>query len=477
MQTIDKEQIQGIIKRGYNKLPESSFLLLSITDKKFTKLFIKDILLQINTAAISPTVSAINIAFTYTGLDKLEIPTTALHSFSREFKEGMHDDYRASILGDEGDNHPNNWGWGNKKLSIDILLMVYANDKETLQNIITTITNNDTFKNGIQVKHQKENSILKENKEHFGFRDGITQPPVSELVPENVVLENPIQFGEFVLGYKNEYNKYTDMPLLKKEEDTTNIFEHNEKDNFFKNFGKNGSYLIFRELEQDVPSFWNYLYNNAPENGIDKIKSAIMLGAKMVGRWLNGAPITQYDSNTQNTYDIKKEKNFGYADTDKKGLKCPFGAHIRRTNPRDQLIDHDKNDSTEMIRKHQLLRRGRAFGNPVADSMEPQDIINATTDTKEKRGLYFICINANIARQFEFVQSIWVNSAKFSGLYKDGDPIIGARITKGEYRNDEFTCPAVPIRSKYTNLPQFTKTVGGSYFFLPSINALKFISQ
>jgi deferrochelatase/peroxidase EfeB len=132
-----------------------------------------------------------------------------------------------------------------------------------------------------------------------------------------------------------------------------------------------------------------------------------------------------------------------------------------------------------MVRKHQMIRRGRAFGRPVSATLDPQEMIAAHgKPDPERRGLHFMCLVANISRQFELVQRAWIHSANFAALCKDGDPITAARRPRDhENANDEFTCPATPVRRKYTQLPQFTRLVGGAYFFLPGIAALRFISR
>ncbi|MGZ7042567.1 MAG: Dyp-type peroxidase, partial [Thermoanaerobaculia bacterium] len=124
-------------------------------------------------------------------------------------------------------------------------------------------------------------------------------------------------------------------------------------------------------------------------------------------------------------------------------------------------------------KRHQILRRGRIFGPPVAASMDPDDIMNG--DPAGERGLYFICLNANISRQFEFVQHSWVNSPKFAGMYADPDPLIGAR--SGEPGGDAFTVPADPVRQRVVGMPSFVTVRGGGYFFLPGIRALKYLAS
>jgi Dyp-type peroxidase family len=391
----------------------------------------------------------------------------------------MADEYRSFILGDQNNSDPLKWNWGGPKNDrVHMLLLLYAKDDLTLEREYNIRINSANFLQGISLIAVKETCSNIDNKEHFGFRDGISQARMEGLGSEKqnemdkVV---PIKAGEFVLGYKNEYDRLTDIPAVLKNDDIKNILPVNAQDPDLKDLGRNGSYLVYREIEQDVFGFWKYLEANSKETAENKTDSAIKLGAKMVGRWPGGAPLVlspEIDDSTKS-----EETNFKYWDEDPKGYKCPLGAHIRRSNPRDQLFDRKKQPSIEMIRKHMLLRRGRAFGKPLVDSMKPDDILKLEKDDGQKRGLHFICLNADISKQFEFVQSIWLNSSKFAGLYNETDPITGARIDSKENPNTEFTCPAMPVRTKYKNLPQFTTTVGGAYFFLPGIKALKFIAN
>ena len=150
-----------------------------------------------------------------------------------------------------------------------------------------------------------------------------------------------------------------------------------------------------------------------------------------------------------------------------------MGSHIRRTNPRDSLgPDPGSAKSIAVNKRHQLLRRGRIFGVPVAASMDPDEIMNG--DPAGERGLYFICLNANISRQFEFVQHSWSNNPKFAGLYSDPDPLTGTRHSTAE--PDAFTIPADPVRQRVTGLPEFVTVRGGGYFFLPGIRAIRYLA-
>lgn len=492
---VEKEDVQGLLVRGYRKFPFAKFLLLNIKDAKPAKVYLSKVSDQLNTAKVSPEEFSINLALTSKGLKALKLNENIYSKFSREFLEGIDEPYRATILGDINSNHPDKWNWGGpKNEEVHLMLMIYAKTQNILDHE-TDKQKNDFSINGISLIEIKETISLPSGKEHFGFRDGISMPaidgfgdkPITKIGEEEeaqIKEKKPMKAGEFLLGYKNEYGSYTESPMVSKAEDPENLLPESIENSEFKDLGKNGTYLVYREISQDVINFWTYLKENSIEPADNKTEAAIKLGSKMVGRWPSGASLLNYpdeDVNENVIADIDKKKiadnDFGYRDKDPDGMNCPFGSHARRTNPRDKFsTDHNKRDSIEMIRKHQILRRGRAFGKPLHSSMNPEEIMNCEDDNVS-RGLHFICLIGHISRQFEFMQNAWVHSANFLGLFKDGDPLIGTRISSGDNVNDEFTCPAFPVRRKYKDMPQFTKIIGGSYFFLPGIRALKFIAS
>ena len=106
------------------------------------------------------------------------------------------------------------------------------------------------------------------------------------------------------------------------------------------------------------------------------------------------------------------------------------------------------------MRTHRLIRRGRTY-----------------TDGDE-RGLYFLALGANLARQFEFVQHGWLNGNAFVTLDDVDDPLVGARA----HGPSAFTVPGHPVRSRYRDLPQFVQVRGGAYFFLPGLRALQYLA-
>jgi deferrochelatase/peroxidase EfeB len=176
-----------------------------------------------------------------------------------------------------------------------------------------------------------------------------------------------------------------------------------------------------------------------------------------VGRWPNGVPLTRSPEHPGD--DLADANDFGYAEGDAAGQGCPLGAHIRRANPRDALDpEAGPEQSLRSVNRHRLLRRGRAYG----DLSGPGE-----------RGIHFICLNANIARQFEFVQHTWLNNPKFAGLYDDTDPLVATH--QGDIGRT-FIVQARPFRQRVTGLPAFVTVRGGAYFFLPGIRALRFLA-
>src|SRR5262249_23157920 len=143
------------------------------------------------------------------------------------------------------------------------------------------------------------------------------------------------------------------------------------------------------------------------------------------------------------------------------GLRCPIGSHIRRVNPRDSL-PFTREKSLELTRRHRLVRRARKY----KESVEDED---GTTD---EDGLCFIALNADLRRQFEFIQETWINSPTFGGLDNDKDPNCGDNDGSGE-----FTIQGDPAALRIYGIDRFVRVRGGGYFFLPGIAALKYLAD
>ena len=459
---LELDDIQGIIRRGYGDMYHANFLLLEITDAEPAKRWLAGLDGTITDGENKPPDDRLNIAFTYAGLDQLGLENAVLDSFSREFREGMTTGHRQRILGDLGDSAPENWDWGGPlNRSVHVLLMLYAPSGNRLAELYDSHRNSFEAA-GLSQVCNLTTIRLKNRKEHFGFRDGISQPEIAGLnrggSPGNIVAP-----GEFLLGYPNEAHRYPESP---------------------GEFGRNGSYLVLRQLRQHVREFWLFLdrATRDPEGGENAV-ARVMLGSKMVGRWPNGAPLIGHPDRDPDAGKREDElpsdashDRFGYFDSDPHGSICPIGSHIRRSNPRDSLEPGPK-VSARNSNLHRIIRRGRAYGAPIAPSLEPEDILSVE-EPEEERGLHFICFNADIAQQFEFIQQDWINTPKFEGLfYNSGDPIAGAQNPVHPEYSNTFTVQATPIRMRVTGLPRFVDVRGGAYFFMPGIRAIKYLSR
>ncbi|HEY0255243.1 MAG TPA: Dyp-type peroxidase [Kofleriaceae bacterium] len=475
---LETTEIQGLVLRGYGKLNAARFMLLAVEHREEARRYLTGAIARVTPASESPRDFALQIAFTKLGLEALEVPATVVKTFSREFLEGMTDPTRSTTLGDTDANDPKDWRWG--RADVHVMVMVYAVDETSLQTFVDDELS--LLVPGFRVVLHQHSAQLPENREHFGWIDGLSMPAIDGVPhhehrrerPPKPQWTGPLQPGEFLLGYPNEYKVYSESPVADPGDDPHNYLPRAADGR--KDLGRNGTYLVYRQYTQNVRALWDYLKTNTPDPD-----AAIALGAKLVGRWPNGAPLVvsphaddpakKHDNEFVYVTDKTKTPPF-----DEIGLACPIGSHIRRANPRNDLsADRQGPYAETMIRKHQMIRRGRPYGKPLAAAMTAHALMAAPEDGEE-RGLHFICLVGAINRQFELVQRSWLQSANFHGLFKDGDPITATRKT-GDNANTDFTVPAEPVRCKYKDMPAFTRLVGGAYFFLPSIAALKFIAQ
>jgi Dyp-type peroxidase family len=469
--------VQGIIVRGYVDLPGARFVPLRLRNSAAARQWLGA--LGVTDGGTAPTESAVNIAFTYDGIRALGLPDAVAGGFSEEFIQGMTTPQRRKALGDVGASAPESWSWGGPTSAVHLLLMLYAVDQARLETLYQSMASGFVDA-GLELVGAPLDSMMHVDqetgcvKEHFGFCDALSQPFIEGLekdAPDFLTVKT----GEIILGYLNEYGKLTERPLVPVELDRTGALPADAGGSSARDFGRNGTYLVFRQLHQDACRFWQFTADaTRDEQGESARAARIRLASKMVGRWPSGAPLVLApDSDAPET---RLQNDFRYHDADPRGLKCPLGSHIRRTNPRDSLgPEPGSSRSIAVNKRHQILRRGRIYGEPVARSMDPDDIMDG--NPAGDRGLHFICMNANISRQFEFVQQSWVNNAKFSGLYDDPDPLIGARDPRQKGRRATFTVQAEPVRERIVGLPEFVTVRGGGYFFMPGLRAIRYLAS
>ena len=466
MAKLELDDIQGLLARGYGRLRAARFLVLRFGDVEPARTWLAATAPQVTPATEDPQERAVHLALTRTGLEKLGVTAEGLAGFSNEFREGMTTPHRQRVLGDFAQDDPAGWRWGGIATQpVDAVLMLYTANEEQMRpfageriaelaaasiELVTSLAATDIG-----------------DIEPFGFRDGISQP-VADGIGREGRPEDTLKPGEFVLGYPNEYGLLTDRPLVPPAHDPRDLLPGDSAGSNSKDLGRNGSYLVIRQLEQDVPAFWRFMEAAATDvDGHSSAESRTRLAAKMVGRWPGGASLSL--SPERDAEDLAKENAFGYHHDDADGLRCPVGSHARRANPRDSLDpDPGSEDSIALNKRHRILRRGRSYG-----PLLPVDEALAAGDDGIERGLHFACLAGNIARQFEFIQHTWANNPKFDELYDEVDPIMGPRGESGA----TFSIPSAPVRKRITGIPTFVTVRGGAYFFLPGLRALRYLAS
>jgi Dyp-type peroxidase family len=342
---------------------------------------------------------------------------------------------RAAVLGDTGESAPEHWEKPLGSSEVHVVLSAVAPDAERLEVLLAAERKAYEDMPGIKAIWRQDCYALPSDKEHFGYKDGTGQPLIEGSgVPGNNPNEQPLKAGEFVLGYPDEMGN--------------NLFPKPDV------LGMNGSFVVFRKLEQRVAAFRQFLKSKS-----DSPEAEELLAAKMMGRWRSGAPLARCPMHDDPAVaaDPKQVNDFMYKDDDPRGLKTPIESHLRRVNPRDSEV-------IGVPRLHRMIRRGTVYGPALPEGVLEDDGVD--------RGFMFAFVGAHIDRQFEFVQSQWINSGEFAGRGNARDPIVGAADG-----TETFTIPQRPIRRCLEGMPRFVVTRGGEYAFMPSLRALKWLAD
>jgi Dyp-type peroxidase family len=525
---LDGDEIQGNVVPGFMK-PYMAVVALRIGDVARAKGWLAGVAPRVTTLAeamrsrakvrakrgvgaermnllgtLPPGMSDIcmNIALSSGGLSKLlrggaHAGDLALFA-DQGFKRGLA--ARSSLLGDptnpRAEGNPANWLFGGPGREADVLLILAADGAAAGARALAELRANAVAA-GLTVLYQESAHKLDAiGKEHFGFQDGISQPGVRgrlkgfpggfitprtidpSCLPDAWLYGLPGQDlvwpGEFVFGYPRGGAD----PLIPGQVNLPGPA-----------WSRNGSYLVFRRLRQDVAGFRAFLAESAAalsrQPGFDGVTRE-WVGARLIGRWPSGAPVARlpHGDDTALGVDRLANNNFAFAadatedplvaglkagqwpaaKADPVGLTCPMAAHIRKVNARRAASDLG-GDRASFSRR--ILRRGLAFGPVLAETPE-HDPVNGN------RGLLFACYQASIEDQFEFLSSAWAGSPKSPRSPSGFDMVIGqnGRPGGGRMRNcTVFGQGAVP--ATLVTMNDFVVPTGGGYFFSPSISALK----
>ncbi len=448
----------------------------------------------------------INIAFTHAGLAQLT--DDADQFVDPSFRSGMV--AQSAALGDptapDAEGNPRQWLVRDGHGGADVLIIVASDTLADLeaevaqveQSIFAPRREGRPVRSGVSIVFKEEGRTqpgARAGHEHFGFLDGISQPGLRGRLSEahHDVLtprQNPdepkdqgkpgqdlLWPGEFVFGYSGQ-----DAQKEVREEGHNSLFDSHGKA-VAPGWAKDGAYLVFRRLRQDVFKFHSFLHEHAEQ--LDRTPAA--LGAKLVGRWASGAPIVREpdDDNPVLADDDCANNHFEFEDAtpattcvtdddqdeattypsspgDPTGDRCPFAGHIRKSYPRDDSPPGESETQT-----HRLLRRGIPFG-PSSRST-PDVPVKDDID----RGLLFMAYMTSITGQFEHVTKHFVNNPNFKETNAGVDPILGQVQHNDGGRQRTFNVRVDGADNPLAAPEDWVIPTGGGYYFAPSICAIK----
>lgn len=472
---VETSEIQGNVLYAYGlTFPRALHTLLAIRDARQAQVALADWMRHVTFGRRPGPLNRaphVNLAFTYDGLAALGVPERLLLEFPDDFREGAPARSHA-FAGDRALNAADHWepafGATHVLLSVHATCVAHARrcSRGLLMHargafdVLTTVETGLLDTDGTPVDHAFDVSCSSAPlREHFGFADGCSQPAIQgvddnpsgdglyaraavkgrlrQFVQETATGKRvkrewrSIKPGEFLLGYEDEDGERPAGPPAP--------------------LGPNGTFMVMRKLEQDVAHFHSYIAEQARR--LDPPMAPEALSARIVGRWQDGTPLALSGEPDASIADNRVRANhFSYAD-DRDGAKCPLGAHIRRTNPRDSMPE-----GAEGTMRHRMIRRGMPYGSRDSD----------------EKGLLFICFASSIAQGFETVQRDWCYGGAPFGLGAEPDVLLqqGAPPARMTVRiaDGKAAVLAAPVRP-------FVTVKGGAYLFVPARRACGWLSN
>ena len=463
---LDLDNIQGDTVVGLQKVVEYFIFYKILTVTSFRRLVKSHLVRRLTSARLahdrdlvaarrqSPGVRAsemwigVNLGFTNNGLTQLLGPRRP--QFDPSFERGASHPDTIAMLNDPA---PSAWVNGFLSDRIDGVLLITGPDKAAIQSqyrqILAELGNSIK---PIYAEIAARRPGAHRRKEHFGFTDGISLPGVRGLTPKGTPGRELVWPGEFVLGYPRQdwLDSEKPGPIAAMPAD----------------WARDGSYLVFRRLEQGVPEFRRFVGVQAARQGTNPE----LIASRMVGRWRSGTPLElapRWDDPGLGADDARNNK-FSYA-SDPFGEVCPFAAHIRRVNPRDGAETGHSGSAAPRI-----FRAGISFGPEVGP---------AETTTTQSRGLMFVCYQSSIGQQFEVMQR-QANSETISARNRlsgaaaipaGHDALIGQSVGVAMPQQAGLAAEYV-LRNRWKTLEkqnQFVFLTAAGYFFMPSLSALR----
>jgi Dyp-type peroxidase family len=469
---VDLTDVQGLVV-GYPAYGVAAYAVLRVTDAGRARRWLAGV--EVTTAAEAHRIIdlakpsrvdgdidgdgvpdvAVHLAVSHAGLVALGVAPQRLAGFDRSFRAGMAVREGALTPGVgtaawRAPFAPAGTGDG----GVHVLLQLSAPDEDRLRQRLTELLTAAGASGGFGepwVQHAarvsdpaqgdgpQQPGDPRRHVEHFGFTDGVSQP-VIDGVTRGARATTPAELpaGELLLGHPDV------------DGDTAGATAP-------EGLARNGTYLVFRKLEQDVPAFRALVRDAAARRSVADLRET---AAKLVGRRQDGTVLHGPEP---------LRPDFA---GDPRGFGCPVGAHVRRVNPRDShpLEDEQprRGDDLEarLTRRHHMLRRGIPYGPWLPDGAGG----DAGDDGDDERGLLFVALIGDIGRQFEFVQTQWLSDGTTLRLGSDRDLFSGAA------GGGAFVIQGDPPVLVPTPRPVVTCR-GGEYFLLPGVRALRALAR
>lgn len=504
--TIEAEHVQSLVFKGYPMLEHTICAAIALPDMSSAvgRRKVHDWLAMLGDAVTfgelsRPGEEPTFVGFSAAGIARILDPNgiaddaeALMSSFPPAFRMGMGS--RGGVLRDTGASAPPEWRWtdapgiAREERAVDAMLFVYGGSEADCAAALDRHRQALgpeclLFTIGTQPTAKSRQSGGKAFYEHFGFRDGISQPVIrgTQRSAKDATTLDLVEPGEMILGYRGnsgyaappitlpaEMDRRNDLAVAVPESETGWRFPRFRvaRSSDLRDFGRNGTFVAVRQMEQHVERFDDFVCRQADllnsqyrnlEAIVGQKASPDWIAAKMMGRWKDGRPLARRGGGRPGRTASSDHNDFNFGVDDPQGLQCPFGAHIRRANPRGGMQPDDPIE-TEIIKRHRILRRGRAY---------------ETSDGSEK-GMMFVAICADLERQFEFLQQSWISAPSFQGLQNEPDPVVS---TAESPEKNVFTIPTTVGPVTLKNMESFVTIRGGGYFFMPSRAALRYMAS
>lgn len=438
---VDLREVQGLVARPYRRLT-SCHLIFCFGDSAGARAFLGELAQWVTMADVDQDTASdplLNVGVTYDGLGILGVDPALLAKFDAVFKRGPC--AVSMALGDVpgSDSGPERWWEGQFETEdVHCVVHLHARSEEANHDAVQTVRELARGKTLTELIPRRDGTTLQGRwfsraKMHFGYTDGLSMPDVHW--DDACSATGTVDFREFLLGYSTD--KYPSAPARGPAAD----------------LARDGTYGVFRWVYQDVAAFNLFLSTEGPQlfPDLSPADAEELLAAKMMGRWRDGTPLVL--SPERPDPELAASNDFGYANQDPEGLKCPFSAHIRVLNPRDTPLDPIVVEGAPRV-----LRRGMPYGPPLA----------GTKDDGVDRGLVGVFFSADLRKQV-FTLTSWIMRNDFSPVYHANrrvqDPLLGNRAMPGT--SADFIVPRESGDVTIKNLPDFVRTKGTAFLFYP----------